>query len=136
MAQPFVIMLVDDSDDRLFTQSVMSEAGIDIHIEFIENSNNFFEKLQEGPLPALILIDYNTHPDQGPDVVRKLKSDARLKEIPAVILSDSDLDRYRSASYQAGANSYVIKPRAMDQSTFKIKTFFDYWFGVADVSHR
>ena len=133
MAEKYVLMLVNDRDDQLFTESVMSEAGIDIPLVSYSDSNLFLDHLAKAELPALIIVDYNAHPENGPQIVRKLKSDNNSADIPVVILSETDLPRYRSEAYRAGANSFICKPATIEKSNFKIQTFFNYWFSVAGV---
>jgi hypothetical protein len=35
--------------------------------------------------------------------------------------------------YIAGANTVIRKPSSVEQTSKKIKTFFDYWFTVAEL---
>jgi CheY-like chemotaxis protein len=83
-------MLEEDGDDSYITQETLKEIGIDISIQFLSNSSDFFNFLSNSIRPALILIDYNSNPDNGLDVLRQLKSNASYSTIPVVILSDSD----------------------------------------------
>jgi DNA-binding NarL/FixJ family response regulator len=79
------------------------------------------------------LIDYNIAPENGVDVLRKLKRDGRFNSIPVVILSDNNLDKYSKAAYAAGASSFIKKPADMGGTRHKIETFFKYWFEVVEL---
>jgi CheY-like chemotaxis protein len=128
-----VVMLEDDSDDRYLTGEILAELGIDVPVRFFSKSNELLDFLSGPEKPSLILLDYNAAPDNGITVLQKLKSDPATKEIPVVILSDNDLQPYRSESYRNGASSFIKKPASMEQTRQKIGTFFRYWFDVAEV---
>jgi CheY-like chemotaxis protein len=129
----FVLMLEGDGDDRYITQQTLSELQIDISIGFSSNSIGFFNSLSEEEKPALILIDYNSVPENGIAVLKKLKSDVRYNDIPVVILSDSDLPKYKNECYQFGASSFIKKPDSSEATNKKIASFFNYWFHVVEV---
>jgi len=129
----FVLMLEGDGDDRYITQQTLSELNIDISIKFLSDSTAFFTFLSDAEKPALILADYNSTPDNGLDVLKKLKSDPNLCDIPVVILSDSDLPKYKNECYKYGASSFIKKPDTLEATNTKIASFFTYWFDVVEV---
>jgi len=81
----------------------------------------------------LILIDYNSTPDDGIEVLKKLKSNNAYNDIPVVILSDSDHPRYKNECYQNGASSFIKKPATAVATNKKIASFFNYWLTVVEV---
>ena len=72
-------------------------------------------------------------PDNGIEMLKKLKSNDIYQEIPVVILSDNNFSHYRSKCYQLGAASFIKKPETHQATQQKIETFFKYWFEVAEV---
>jgi CheY-like chemotaxis protein len=130
---PFVLMLEGDKDDRYITQETLSELNIDIPIRFLSNSTQFFNFLSTSEKPALILVDYNSNPNNGIEVLKKLKSDPDRCDIPVVILSDSDHSQYKNECYRYGASSFIKKPDSLEATSKKIASFFNYWFHVVEV---
>ena len=128
-----VLMLEGDSDDRYITKDALSQLGIDIDIRFYSGSKELFTALSELQRPSLLLVDYNSEPDNGIEVLKKLKGDYRYSEIPVVILSDSDLPRYKDECYRNGASSFIKKPDSVATTNKKIAAFFSYWFDVVEV---
>ena len=126
-------MLEGDSDDRYITEQTLSELDINIPVKFISNSTEFFKFLSPSNKPVLILIDYNSAPDNGMEVLKKLKSDNAYNDIPVVILSDSDHPRYKNECYQNGASSFIKKPATAVATNKKIASFFNYWLTVVEV---
>jgi two-component system response regulator len=131
--EKYGILLEEDTDDWSLVKETLNELDMNIPIRFFSNSDEMFRFIGEHPKPALIMADYNALPDSGIEVLRKLKSDETLKEIPVVILSDSDLPHYKNQSYALGASSFIKKPDTAEGTRKKIGTFFDYWFDVVEV---
>jgi CheY-like chemotaxis protein len=129
----FVLMLEGDGDDRYITEQTLSELDINIPIKFIPNSTAFFDFLSPSNKPVLILIDYNSTPDDGIEVLKKLKSNKDYNDIPVVVLSDSDHPRYKNECYQNGASSFIKKPVSAVATNKKIASFFNYWLTVVEV---
>ena len=132
MAQKLILMLEDDSDDRYITQKAIAELGLDIQIKFFSNSNDFIEGVTTTQ-PSLLLIDYNSTPDNGLQVLKKIKELNLSSHIPVVILSDSSSEKYKAECYAFGASSFIKKPQTMESTASKIETFFKYWLTVAEV---
>ena len=130
----FVLMLEEDSDDRYITQETLSKLSIDIPIQFFSDSKTFFDFLSVNDKPSLILVDYNSTPDDGISVLKILKSNLDHNDIPVIILSDSSHPRYKNECYRLGASSFIKKPDTIEATNKKIEAFFKYWFDVVEIA--
>jgi len=128
-----ILMLEDDSDDRYITESAIADLGLDVEIKFFSDSNRFLESVSTINTASLLLIDYNSVPENGLEVLKKIKSLQPINKIPVVILSDSIGEKYRNECYAQGASSFIKKPQTVEGTAKKIETFFKYWFDVAEV---
>ena len=126
-------MLEEDSDDRYITQETLSSLDINIPIKFFSDSSDFFKFLYISEKPVLILVDYNSNPDNGVDVLKKLKSNPNFNDIPVVVLSDNNHPRYKNECYKQGASSFIKKPDNAEATNRKIAFFFNYWLNVVEV---
>jgi CheY-like chemotaxis protein len=132
MAQKLILMLEDDSDDRYLTESAIEELGLDIKIKFFSNSNEFLDSLTVTQ-PVLLLIDYNSTPENGIQVLKKIKDLRYSNNVPVIILSDSDSEKYKAECYAHGASSFIKKPQTVETTARKIETFFKYWLTVVEI---
>jgi len=80
--------------------------------------------------PDLVLLDLNMPGPSGIDVLKRIRDDAELADVPVVMLSTSTHERDVLASYRAGANSYVEKPSTADGLARVLQLVEDYWFGI------
>jgi CheY-like chemotaxis protein len=129
----FVLMLEGDGDDQYLTEQTLSELDIDVTVKFLSSSTELFNFLSSSNKPVLILIDYNSIPDNGIAVLKRLKSNSTYNDIPIVILSDSDHPDYKNECYQNGASSFIKKPDTAGATNKKIASFFNYWLNVVEV---
>ncbi len=81
-------------------------------------------------LPHVIFLDLKLPKIDGTEVLREIKADPRTRTIPVVIVTSSAEERDRVASYQLGANSYVVKPIAFESFARTIADVGFYWLAV------
>jgi CheY-like chemotaxis protein len=125
-------MLEDDSDDRYLTTEVVKELGFDLSIRFFTDSDQLLQALQE-ELPSLVLIDYNSNPENGILVLERIREHGHTSSLPVVILTEANYPSLKKDCYSAGASTVIAKPLDMDGTRKRIKSFFEYWLNVAEV---
>lgn len=84
--------------------------------------------------PKVILLDLKMPKVDGIEVLRKLKSDARTKKIPVVVLTSSKEDPDVHTCYELGVNSYIVKPVGFENFSKVISELGLYWL-VHNQSH-
>jgi CheY-like chemotaxis protein len=77
--------------------------------------------------PAVIFLDLKMPKVDGIEVLRTVKSDAKLKPIPVVMLTSSREERDLAMSYALGANAYVVKPVEFPQFLRAVKELGVFW---------
>lgn len=58
----------------------------------------------------LVLLDLKLPKVDGIEILRRIRSNDRTKEIPVIVLTSSQEDRDLSDAYNNGVSSYVTKP--------------------------
>lgn len=87
-------------------------------------------------MPRLILLDLKLPKVDGVEVLRRLKSDPRTRTIPVVILSSSREPGDVLASYDVGANSFVVKPVEFDGFLGAVAELGRYWLELNQAPAR
>jgi CheY-like chemotaxis protein len=77
--------------------------------------------------PLFVLLDLKMPKVDGLEVLRQLKSDPQLKNIPVVIFSSSREPSDIVRSYQLGVNAYVVKPVDFQQFNDTVKNVRRFW---------
>jgi CheY-like chemotaxis protein len=83
------------------------------------------------PLPDFILLDLNLPKKDGREVLAEVKADPKLQSIPVIVLTTSKAEQDLLDSYEAHANSYVVKPADARQSEMVMSKILDYWLNIS-----
>ncbi len=75
----------------------------------------------------IILLDLKLPKIDGIEVLRRVKSEGRTREIPVVILTSSAEERDLKDAYELGVNSYVAKPIKFDEFAKAVADLGLYW---------
>jgi len=77
-------------------------------LDFLHNRGVYADG-EGNPRPDLILLDLKLPKVSGLEVLKHMKGDKKLREIPVVILTASSEGKDIIRSYQGGADSYFTK---------------------------
>jgi len=77
--------------------------------------------------PKVVLLDIQMPKVNGIEVLQKIKSDPRTRQMPVVILTSSKENPDIQRCYDLGANSYIVKPVNFEGFAQAIKNLGFYW---------
>ncbi|TBR25168.1 response regulator [bacterium] len=77
--------------------------------------------------PKLILLDLKLPKVGGLEVLKRIRGDARLGNVPVVVLTSSREESDLAESYHLGVNSYVVKPVDFSKFTDAVRQLGLYW---------
>lgn len=131
------ILLVEDNQaDATLTIMSLKDANVSnpiIHLkdgeealDYIFATGSYSNRTVENT-PGLILLDLKMPKVTGTEVLRKLKSDDRTKNIPVIVFSSSQEDPDVKECYSLGVNSYIVKPLEFEQFAKVVKELGLYW---------
>jgi CheY-like chemotaxis protein len=75
------------------------------------------------PIPLLISLDIRMPMLSGLEVLRWIKQQPQLREIPVLVVSQSDDAPKINRATHLGANSYLVKPASFDDLVVMMGTF-------------
>lgn len=115
-----LIILVAEDDDghaELINEGLI-ESGVKNRIIRFSNgeeawdflSGNGTTNVRDDNKTYLLLLDINMPKMDGIEVLKRMKSDKALKDIPVMMLTTTDDPREVEICYQIGCNIYITKP--------------------------
>ena len=73
------------------------------------NADEAYRAVAEA-LPDVILLDWMLPDASGPSITRRLRAEARTREVPIIMLTARAGDDDKIAGLESGADDYVTKP--------------------------
>jgi CheY-like chemotaxis protein len=134
-----ILVAEDDADDRFLIEEACRENHFASALRFVSDGEELMDYLRhrgryappaDAPRPALILLDLGMPKMDGRAALREIKSDPALRRIPVVVLTTSNAKDDIAQSYNAGANSYIIKPISSEETVDLFATLHKYWFEI------
>lgn len=137
-----ILMADDDSDDRLLISEVLQEVHFANEVRFVTDGEALMDYLlRQGeyhqpaasPRPDLILLDLNMPKKGGLEALAEIKNNSKLRHIPVVVLTTSQMSDDIQRSYDLGANSFVVKSASFDGLTEAMMILGKYWFDIVEL---
>jgi CheY-like chemotaxis protein len=124
-----MIFIVDDSPTDIELTTIALEAtGREIVVRFATDGKSALAMLRNGlRVPALILLDLKMPGMDGIEVLREIRADDRLRDLPVVVVTSSALELDRADAFAAGASGYIQKPLALDQFGKDLESVVQRW---------
>ena len=85
-------------------------------------------------MPKLILLDLKMPLLDGLQVLRILKGDVRIRQIPVVVLTSSIEERDIISAYALDVNAYIVKPVDFEQFVKAVTQVGRYWLLLNQVT--
>ena len=108
VAQIPLVMVVDDSITvRRVTQRLLQREGY--RVVLAADGLQALERLQE-ERPSVVLSDIEMPRMDGFDLARNIRADARLKDLPIVMITSRIAEKHREYAKELGVDHYLGKP--------------------------
>ena len=127
-AKPILMAEDDDIDARRIRQAVEALHVANPLVHAV-NGEEALAWLRDpaNPVPLLILLDLEMPVMNGIEFLRVTKSDPQLRRIPVVVLTASQSEADRIASFDLSVAGYMIKPVGFEQFVNVLRTIDLYW---------
>jgi len=132
-----VLLVEDDPAAARLTEEALRDALVSLHLDtvsdgeaalhFLKRTNGYADAVR----PDLILLDLNLPKIDGGEVLRRIKADPDLTDIPVVILTASENPKDIKEAYQHHAACFITKASELDEYFNSIRLLKELWFRIA-----
>ncbi len=132
--KPFNVLLVEDSiTDEVLTRKALEACDHEVNIHSVHDGIKALDFLRNKkgintfPRPDVILLDLNIPKKTGMDVLRDMKRDAEIMDIPVIVLTNTINAKEMVDVYKAYASGFISKSFDLNQFKENISTMVSYW---------
>ena len=118
-------MIDDDEDDLYILDATIKSNFPGIKFLGFKHFDTLISSLKEIDNRQIkaIFVDLNMPKINGLEVLKHLKKERTLKEVPILIYSTSNNPEDINNTLKAGANAFINKPSKIDEIVQKIKVY-------------
>ena len=130
-----ILLVEDDPRDIDLTLDALEEYNLANEVAVVRDGADALDYLfvrgkhgsRTRENPAVVLLDLKLPKVDGLEVLRRIRSDEKLKLIPVVVLTSSHEESDMVASYKLGVNAYVVKPVDFHAFVNAVKELGVFW---------
>lgn len=130
-----ILLVEDDPKDVELTLTALEDYNLANEVVVAKDGQEALDYIyckgtfagRSGENPAVLLLDLKLPKIDGLEVLRRIKSDEKLKMIPVVVLTSSHEEKDMVESYRHGVNAYVVKPVDFHEFVNAIKELGVFW---------
>jgi CheY-like chemotaxis protein len=130
-----ILLAEDDQRDVELTLAALDEITLANKVDVVNNGEEALDYLfKRGTYknsahnnPAVVLLDLKMPKVDGLEVLKQIKDNKKLRTIPVVILTSSKMESDLIASYNLGANAFIVKPVQFEEFIKTIKEIGSFW---------
>jgi CheY-like chemotaxis protein len=116
-----ILLIDDDADDQLLFTDALREIDSGIGCLIANNGKDALEQLKNfSNLPDILFLDLNMPFLNGYELLKHLKTETRLSEIPVVIFTTSNDRKDAELAQQLGAHFFLSKPNEFSKLRMKL----------------
>ncbi len=107
-----ILLIDDDLDDRELFEMALHELRLDADIRTARDGVDALELLScpVSAVPDIIFLDLNMPRMDGRQLLVRLRSQDRYRQVPVVVYSTSTASAERQSVQRLGATDYLVKP--------------------------
>jgi CheY-like chemotaxis protein len=138
MTRTTILIIEDDPNDVLFLQLAFKKAGITNPVQIAKDGREALKYLfgegsfsdrERFPIPYLVFLDLKLPQVPGLEVLKTVREKPEFNSTVIIVLTSSSDPRDIDASYQHGANAYLVKPSGIDALTATMQSVKEFWLG-------
>jgi CheY-like chemotaxis protein len=131
------VLLVEDNDDDIFVMKMACQrTGIPhslkvvtdgaMAVDYLSGAGQFADRT-DYPLPDVVFLDIRMPKRNGHEVLKWIRDQAELKNLPVVMLTLSTQTEDVEKAYQLGVTSYLQKVSCLAEFGQGVRIILKYW---------
>jgi CheY-like chemotaxis protein len=133
-----ILLVEDDPRDAEMTLAALGDHNLANKVFVVHDGEEALDYLycrgkfkeRSGGNPILVLLDNKMPKINGLEVLKAIKADEHLKEIPVVALTSSREAPDLTEFYEHGVNAYVVKPVSFSEFMKAVKQLGVFWGAI------
>jgi CheY-like chemotaxis protein len=123
------LLVEDDEVDAMTIRRALKELHVRNPMVQVENGEEALNYLRQPGqvMPCIILLDLNMPVMGGIEFLQVAKQDAALRRIPVAVLTTSEEQQDKVASFDLGVAGYIRKPVDYKQFVEAVRSIDAYW---------
>lgn len=114
-----VLYVEDEENDAYFMRRSFARAGLETCLQVVDDGQaaidyisgrGVFANRQKYPMPSMVLLDLNLPTVSGFQVLKWIRQQPQLQELPVIIFSSSPREEDKSRAKELDADDYLEKP--------------------------
>ena len=140
--QTVVLLVEDNPADQRLAMRAMKKLGMICDVRTVldgEAALDYLSQLnasEESPRPNLILLDLNMPKIDGIEVLRHIKQDSQLDDIPVVVLTTSNHENDQNICQALGCTAYVQKPASAEKLLHLLQNLGQSWLQLFQLTEQ
>jgi CheY-like chemotaxis protein len=140
MPRPIRILVAeDDPGDRFLLEIALSKVDLDMSVHSVGDGQQAIDYLKRiprsrnqtaYPMPTLLLLDLKMPKVNGFEVLKWVRKNSRLRDIPVVVFTSSQEPEDMQRAYEAGADAYIVKPQDPDEFMEVVRNMEMHWLNL------
>ncbi len=131
-----ILHVEDDPNDVVLVGLAFRKSGVPVTLQVVNDGEQAVQYLAAAgqysnrkafPRPSLVLLDLKLPRRSGLEVLAWVRSREDLRRMPIVMLTSSNQPNDVNRAYDLMANSYLVKPSALDELVEMVKKVSHYW---------
>ena len=117
---PLVLVVDDSITVRRVTQRLLKREGF--RVALAADGLQALERLRD-ELPTVVLSDIEMPRMDGFDLVRNIRGDARMRDLPVIMITSRIAEKHRELARELGVDHYLGKPYAEDTLVDLVRSY-------------
>jgi PleD family two-component response regulator len=124
-----ILLIEGNASDKKNLTSALEATEVKcplIHMNTSEEASIYLNN-RKNIQPWLIFLGLNEQRLDGFNLLKAIKSNENLKQIPVIVFASSNEQCNVVRSFELGVAGYMVKSREISEMTDTIKTIMQYW---------